>query len=258
MGQLRLTLVQTDILWEDIPGNLDKLNKITDKIQDTDLIILPEAFPTGFTMDVEKFSEYPDGRSISWMQEKAFKKNMAITGSLFVKEENAYYNRLYFVKPDGSTYTYDKRHLFAIGGESHKLSRGSSKTIIEYKGWKILPLICYDIRFPVWSRFRMDYDLLIYVANWPGVRRDVWNTLLKARAIENLSYVAGVNRFGIDGRDIIYTGDSNVFDFKGESQCERTKDNDSTFTTTINKYSLETFRHKFPVHLDGDNFTISE
>ncbi len=206
---LKITIIQSELVWENSAQNrqvfLEKIKSISEVV---DLIILPEMFTTGFTMNPEKVAETMDGETIHWLKYLAKEKNTAITGSLIIKEGNKYYNRLVFVHPTGEIKTYDKRHTFTLAGEDKIYTAGNKKLIVAYKGWKICPMICYDLRFPVWSRNTDDYNLLIYVANWPKPRITAWSTLLKARAIENMSYVVGVNRIGADDNGHEYSGNS--------------------------------------------------
>ncbi|HBK70487.1 MAG TPA: amidohydrolase, partial [Flavobacteriaceae bacterium] len=209
---LKITIIQSELVWENSAQNrqvfLEKIKSISEVV---DLIILPEMFTTGFTMNPEKVAETMDGETIHWLKYLAKEKNTAITGSLIIKEGNKYYNRLVFVHPTGEIKTYDKRHTFTLAGEDKIYTAGNKKLIVAYKGWKICPMICYDLRFPVWSRNTDDYNLLIYVANWPKPRITAWSTLLKARAIENMSYVVGVNRIGADDNGHEYSGNSAAY-----------------------------------------------
>ena len=263
MQDLKLALIQADLFWEDTAKNLAAFDVKTQAIEEgTDLIILPEMFNTGFSINPEKISEEPEGSTFRWMQRMAKQKNAAITGSVITRENDHYFNRLYWVFPDGTHWHYDKKHLFRLGKEWQVFSAGSQKTIIEYKGWNICPLICYDLRFPVWSKNRMidgnfEYDLLIYVANWPEVRNYVWKHLLIARALENQAYVVGVNRVGPDGNAINHTGDSMVLDAGGKIIAQAKPFKEEILTAVISKKDIETFREKFRFSLDWDDFTIS-
>ncbi|MEA5458912.1 nitrilase family protein [Arcicella sp. LKC2W] len=292
MQNLSVTLIQTDLFWENPTANLANLEeKIAQISSPTDLIILPEMFNTGFTMNVKSVAEPMNFTTFKWMKQQAKKANAVVTGSYIVKEGEICYNRLIWMRPDGSYETYDKRHLFRMGGENNNFSGGEKRLIVELKGWKICPLICYDLRFPVWSRQGMledreqslefrgeslddrnsdvnsapssklyplssnSYDLLIYVANWPAVRSKVWDTLLQARAIENLSYCIGVNRVGEDGMGLHYNGNSAIIDYKGNQTFYQT-DSEVMCTQTLSKQDLDDFRTKFPAFLDADNFEI--
>ena len=263
MADLTVTLIQTAIHWEDIEANLQMLDQKIDSIQEkTELVILPEMFTTGFSMHPEKLAEEMNGRAIQWMKKKAAEKKMIITGSLMVYEsrEKRYFNRLLWVLPTGQSAFYDKRHLFAYAGEDKKYAPGDKKLIGQVKGWKIYPVICYDLRFPVWLRQPVEpenrYDLLVCVANWPASRSVAWSTLLQARAIENQCYVAGVNRTGTDGNGISYAGDSCIVDPVGTMLITRGSE-ESIFTYTLQKENIEKTRDQFPFLNDADHFSIS-
>jgi predicted amidohydrolase len=263
MDSLNVSFIQTQLYWQDIGANLAMLEeKIWEIHEPTDLILLPEMFNTGFTMDAKRFAEPVNFTTIKWMKQMAQQKNAAITGSYIVKESGNYFNRLYWIHPEGHVEYYDKRHLFRMGDEHLTFSPGDRSVIISYKGWKILPLICYDLRFPVWSRNKIntetqlpEYDLLIYVANWPAPRTDVWDTLLKARALENQCYSLGVNRVGTDGMKVDYSGHSACYSYKGELLNEINSE-PSVQTITLDLKSLAEFRMKFPAYLDSDRFEI--
>jgi omega-amidase len=262
MQDLSITLIQTDLFWENPTANLANLEeKIAQISEPTDLIILPEMFNTGFTMNVKAVAEPMNLTTFKWMKQQAKKTNAVVTGSYIVKEENHYYNRLIWMRPDGTYETYDKRHLFRMGGEHESFSGGNKQLIVELKGWRICPLICYDLRFPIWSRQRVTksstlaYDLLIYVANWPAVRSKVWDTLLQARAIENLSYCIGVNRVGEDGMGLNYSGNTTIIDFKGNHLFYQ-QDTEIVTTQMLCMSDLMDFRTKFPAFLDADAFEI--
>lgn len=259
MNNLIVSIIQTNLHWENSAKNIahfdTKLNAITEP---TDIIVLPEMFTTGFTMNPNLLAEEHGGNGLQWMIKKAKEKNCVLVGSISVKENKQFYNRLYWVKPDGSFEFYDKRHLFKMGNEHEHYTAGNKKIIIEYKGWKICPLICYDLRFPVWSRNTKDnpYDVLIYVANWPEVRAYPWKHLLIARAIENQTYVVGVNRIGEDGNGIVHSGDSYVVNPRGELINSMQSHQDKTETISLSYSYLHDFRKAFPVLLDGDEFDI--
>ena len=233
--------------------NLDHFNSIINSLSDSDLIILPEMFTTGFTMNAFAFSGNIAADSLKWMQKKAREKDAVITGSFIVQEEGNYYNKLHAVYPDGTYSFYRKRHLF--GEEKRIFARGNERLIFRIGKWRICPLICYDIRFPVWSRNKDDFDLLIYVANWPASRQQVWNILLKARAIENQCYVAGTNIIGTDGNGIGYKGESAVIDAVGNEILNMNK-RDNTGVISLSLQNLFDFREKFPLFPDADNFTF--
>jgi predicted amidohydrolase len=259
MNDLKITIIQSELHWEDKVKNLEMFaGKIASVKDPTDLIVLPEMFNTGFSMRPELFAEKMDGATVSWMRYRAKEKNCVITGSFICEEGGNYFNRLVWMRPDGSCETYDKRHLFRMGDEDRHYSAGKNKRIVELKGWKICPLICYDLRFPVWSRNKKEntYDLLIYVANWPERRSHPWKSLLVARAIENQCYVAGLNRIGNDGNSIYHSGDSAVLNFKGETIAKTEEGKETIQTIALNYSELSEFRKIFPVLLDGDEFEI--
>ncbi len=258
---LKVTAIQSDLHWEDVDQNLAMFAKKIDAISEsTDIIVLPEMFNTGFSMLSQKLSEKMDGKSVSWMIAQAKKTNAVIVGSLIVKESNKYYNRLVWVQPDEVIHVYDKRHLFRMADEHSHFSAGTKRIIIEYKGWKICPLVCYDLRFPVWSRNSLEeqYDLLIYIANWPGARKAPWSKLLEARAIENQSYVVGVNRVGEDGKGYAYTGNSAIINPKGELVSHIPENNNCTETVSLSLDDLNSFRKVFPVGMDADEYRITQ
>lgn len=253
---IKISLLQIDLAWENADPNLKFIeNKISD-ISETDILILPEMFNTGFTNRVEYCYETMDGKTISWMKKISASTGSAICGSLIIKDFEYIYNRFVFVKPDGCVSFYNKRHLFGLGGETGVFESGKSKTVIEYKSFKILPLICYDLRFPVWSRNVENYDILFYVANWPASRQNAWDVLLKARAIENQCFVAGVNRIGTDGNNIKYNGGSCVIDFLGNYMAKANDDNNEMVSVILNKNELLDFRKNFPFLEDHDEFEI--
>lgn len=251
---INVTLIQSDIIWEDKILNLKKYQEKIDKIKSTDLIVLPEMFTTGFSMNPKGISENMNGETIQWMKDNASKMNSAICGSIIIEEEGNYFNRFIWVNPDSSIHYYDKRHLFSFAGENENYTPGNNKLIIEYKGWKICPLICYDLRFPVWSRNTEGYDLLIYVANWPDKRKSAWKSLLTSRAIENQCYTIGVNRVGKDPKNY-YSGDSSLINALGETLYTNSHIED-TYTTSISKYELDKVRNQLPFLNDKDNFKI--
>jgi omega-amidase len=259
MKNLTLTLIQSSLHWEDIPANLAMFEeKIWQIDQPTDLIILPEMFNTGFTMNAAKVAEPMNLHTFKWMKQQAAQTGAVVTGSYIVKEREQFYNRLVWMRPDGSYDTYDKRHLFRMANEHLTFAEGKKRLVTEWKGWRICPLICYDLRFPVWSRnHHQEYDLLLYVANWPQARSHAWKTLLQARAIENLAYTVGVNRVGPDGNDIPYSGDSSVVSYKGELLFQQ-PDKESLYTFRLDKEALSEFREKFPAFLDADEFDLKE
>ena len=254
---LSIAAIQTQLVWENPTANLLQLGeKLASIHKPVDLILLPEMFATGFTMQPQLFAAKMNGEEVRWMQQWAKEKNAVVCGSLAVEENGKYYNRLFWVNPNGVIQTYDKRHLFRMAKEHESYTGGTQRIIKEWKGWRICPLICYDLRFPVWARnVNLEYDLLLYIANWPSIRRQVWNTLLQARAIENLSYVIGVNRVGEDANGLPYSGDSALIDFKGEILLRKSEE-EGIYVYTLQKESLTTFRERFPAYLDADEFSI--
>jgi predicted amidohydrolase len=253
---LTISYCQFDVLWEDSPGNIKKIeNAIANIDSSIDLLVLPEMFHCGFTMQPHRVAETMDGRVVGWMRNESAKRGFGIMGSVVIKEAGVYYNRLVVATPDGGLDWYDKRHLFRMGGEHEQYRAGDSKLVVDYLGWKIRPLVCYDLRFPVWSRNQNDCDVLVYVANWPEVRAHVWNTLLMARAIENQCYVLGVNRVGQDN-SLTYGGHSVLIGPKGEMLSKAKVHHEDLVISTIKLDELQAFRNKFPVHLDADTFYI--
>ena len=253
---MKIALIQTNIIWENPSENRqifeDKINEITEAI---DLIILPEMFTSGFTMQPENVAETMNGDTISWLQHIATTKNCAITGSLVVSENNNFYNRMVFVFPDGEIQYYDKKHLFTLAGEDKVYTSGNEKVIVNYKTWKICLQVCYDLRFPVFSRNTENYDVLIYVASWPKVRTNAWDILLKARAVENLSYVIGVNRVGTDKNNLEYIGHSQIVDELGNFIIEPTE-NEGVFMADLNQNTMQETRKKLNFLNDKDVFTL--
>lgn len=261
MQDLKVLALQTDLLWEDPEGNRKVFeNKINHEFDDHDLIILPETFTTGFPVDPSYHAEPIDGKTIKWMKDISSKFNCVLTGSVLLSKDDHYSNTLIWVLPDGSFQTYDKRHVFSMGGEHEKIRPGSEKIVVEYKGWKIRLMICYDLRFPVWSKNTynegFEYDLALYVANWPAVRSYPWKTLLLARSIENQAYMIGVNRVGKDGPGNMYSGDSMVVSPKGEIISQGKEGEEDTLNATLSYAELVRFRNKFNVGLDWDRFEI--
>lgn len=263
-NELYVIGIQTDLVWENTERNIAFFEeKIQNLPKETDLVVLPEMFTTGFTMHPEKVAEFMDGTSILWMQKMAIENQIAITGSLVIKEpidstkyDNRYYNRLVFVHPSGKLETYDKRHSFTLAGENKIYTSGSKKLIVNYKGWKICPLICYDLRFPTWARNTENYDLLIYMANWPVARIKAWDTLLKARAIENMSYVIGVNRTGQDVNKYTYSGNSLIIDYLGDEISTLNTNEVGLLKAKINKIKQTKTREKLGFLSDRDSFSI--
>lgn len=264
--KLTFALIQTDLFWEDKSKNLDHLGKKIDSINfDCDVIVLPEMFSTAFTMKAEILAEGMDGETVTWMKSMAAQSGKCVIGSLIAEEAGNHYNRLIWMNANGSYFTYDKRHLFRMADEDNFYHAGNKNILIELNGWKIRPLICYDLRFPVWSRNSYsiedknaipEYDVLIYVANWPQARSLPWDALLRARAIENQAYCIGVNRIGVDGNDIPYNGHTAAIDPKGQYLLEPVENEEGVFKVSLDYNELISFREKFPQGLDADRFTL--
>ncbi len=253
MKDLKISLIQTDLNWEDTASNIEMFDEKIDSIsEETDLIVLPEMFTTGFTMNVSDFAQDEDGSSIKWLKKKSETTKVDIVGSIVFKEDNKFFNRLIWVNPAGEHFTYDKKHLFRMSGEEKVYSPGKEKITIDLNGWKIRPFICYDLRFPLWTRnFENAYDVAIFVANWPEKRSAHWKVLLQARAIENQSFVIGVNRVGSDGKGFTYSGDSSVIDPRGNIVFQKSH-TACTFTANLSYTLLEEYRKKFPAWMDAD------
>ncbi len=255
--KLKITIVQSNLIWENKEANLANFQKIIEDLAGkTDLIILPEMFTTGFSMKPAEFAEKPNGKTLTWMKNMAESSSAAIAGSIIIKENNKFYNRFLFVTKQGIE-QYDKRHLFAMAGEDKHYEQGKQSTLINYKGWKIRPQICYDLRFPVWSRNTDEYDLLIYVANWPEKRVAHWSALLRARAIENQAYVAGVNRIGFDGNNYPHSGDSAIYNPMGEIISKTKANQERAETIELSYEELNKIRKNLPFLQDKDSFFIS-
>jgi omega-amidase len=261
MSTLTITGIQANLYWEDKTANLEqfeaKINRLEEK---TEVVVLPEMFNTGFSMNTEELGETMEGETVQWMKRIAAAKKIILTGSLIIKEEGQYFNRLIWMLPTGDYGVYDKRHRFAFAGEDENFTAGTKRLIASVKGWKINLLVCYDLRFPVWTRQHItddkpEFDLMIYVANWPQKRIHAWKTLLQARAIENQCYVMGVNRVGDDAKQNHYTGDSMIIDPFGQILYTKTDVEDS-FTITLEKSALNSTREKFPFWKDADDFKI--
>jgi predicted amidohydrolase len=255
---MKIALLQTDIVWENKPANLRRAGELIAQLPtDVRFALLPEMFSTGFSMHPETLSETEQGETLNWLRRTAKQHNMALVCSLIVEEAQQYYNRLFFVLPDGAYHTYNKRHLFRAGAEHLHYTAGRERLIVTYEGWRICPLVCYDLRFPVWSRNTgMAYDLLLVVANWPTARINAWDTLLPARAIENQCYVAGVNRCGTDGTGASYIGRSQVVDFKGQVVAKAADHKEDTLIIDLAQAPLHDFRRTFPAWQDADEFTM--
>lgn len=248
---MRVSIIQQDIVWTDIRENIRKADAAVDSDPGADMYVLPEMFSTGFCTEPEGVAESPDGLALDWMKSKAVQTGAAVAGSVAVFEAGRYYNRFYFVKPDGTVSHYDKRHLFTYGGEHLRYTAGSERVVVEYRGIRILLEVCYDLRFPVWSRNHGDYDMILYVASWPVTRINAWKSLLVARAIENQCYVAGVNRVGNDPSNE-YGGGSMIIDPYGQVIASCVDGMEMTASAEIDIPALETFRAKFPVLRDSD------
>jgi len=256
-NSLDLTLIQTSLAWENKEKNLQQFDKLLANVKGTDVVILPEMFTTGFSMNTRQLAESMTGESVSWMKEKARKWKAAVCGSLIIEEKKKFYNRLVWVMPNGETFTYDKRHLFSPADEHKYFTAGKEKILINYKGWNISPFVCFDIRFPVWSRnVKVEADLMIYVANWPALRNNAWQQLLIARAIENQCYVAGVNRVGKDGKGMEHKGSSVVIDYLGHTQLKGPDNKTWVKNITLDKKPLDEFRTKFPIWKSADEFKV--
>ncbi|MCB4798489.1 amidohydrolase [Neotamlana laminarinivorans] len=256
---LEIALIQLDLIWENSEKNRNQITSYIKNLpENVDLVVLPEMFTTGFSMNAKNIAETMQGKTVSWMQQLAIKQNIAITGSIVITENTNFYNRLIFAEPNGNLKLYNKRHTFTFANEDKTYTAGHEKLIINYKGWKICPLICYDLRFPVWARNIEDYDVLIYVANWPKPRINAWDTLLKARAIENMSYCIGVNRVGNDALNNEYCGHSAVYNVLGNSVATFNPNEAGAKTVTLSKSHLKNYRNKFKFLNDKDLFTIQE
>jgi omega-amidase len=263
MNDLTVSLVQASLHWHNPAANLAQLDELLASALPgpgiTDLIVLPEMFTTGFSMEAAAQAEPYPGPTLTWMQAQAARYNAVVTGSVLTRHGAAYYNRLLWVRPDGAHSTYDKRHLFRLAGEHEVYTPGTCRLLEEWRGWRIRPLICYDLRFPVWSRNDQHnpYDLLLYVANWPQARAEIWRTLLRARAIENLAYTAGVNRLGTDGLGHDYSGQSALLDIHGEYLAQA-GNLQGVLTHTLQAAPLHALREKLPFLLDADNFSLPD
>jgi len=254
---LKITIFQAYLFWENIDKNLQNIELRLSTIKEkTDLILLPEMFNTGFTMNVKNLSERMNGKTMEWMHKQAKQFNSVVTGSLIIEEDQKYYNRLIWMHPDGTFQKYDKRHLFSLGHEDRHYTAGKQRLIVELNGWKICPTICYDLRFPAWLRNNSEaYDLLLVVANWPAKRALHWRTLIPARAIENQSYVIGLNRYGHDGNEVYHSGDSMCIDPNGNTIYHKSDDED-LYTFAIYKKEVEIARRAFPFLKDADDFKL--
>lgn len=256
MQDLKVTLVQTELAWEDRDANLLHFDQLLDGIDEaTNLILLPEMFSTGFSMKPEGLAETLEGRTVAWLKDRATKSKAVVCGSIIIEEEGKYYNRLVWMQPDGNYHTYDKRHLFTMANEQDHYTAGKERLIVELNGWKVCPQVCYDLRFPVWNRNKGDYYVLLFVANWPERRSFAWKNLLQARAIENQAFVLGLNRVGTDGNKVYHSGDSTVLDPLGEILFTKA-DQAFTQTFTLSAQRLQYVREKFPFLPDRDDFEV--
>jgi len=261
MNDFTVSLVQANLHWHDPTANLEQLaDLLASALPEaglTDLIVLPEMFTTGFSMEAAAHAESYPGPTLDWMQVQAARYDAVVTGSVLTRAGDSYYNRLLWVRPDGSHSTYDKRHLFRLAGEHEVYTAGTGRLLEEWRGWRIRPLICYDLRFPVWSRNSPyePYDLLLYVANWPQARAEIWRTLLRARAIENMAYTVGVNRLGTDGKGLDYSGQSALLDVYGEYLAQA-GNLQAVLTHTLRAEPLYDLREKMPFLLDADDFQL--
>lgn len=264
MSRLDIALIQAPLVWEDAPQNLAHFDDLLQQLGDpVDLVVLPEMFNTGFSMEPASIAESMDGPGMQWLAATARRMQCVVAASLIIAEAGKFYNRLIWMQPNGQYQAYDKRHLFRLGGEHLKFTGGDQRLIVELKGWKICPLICYDLRFPVWSKnaYQADeyaYDLLLYLANWPARRAFAWEQLLPARAIENQCYVAGINRIGIDGKGIPHKGGSQLIDFKGKLLWKAPEDEEVVAICHLDKRPLQAFRKQFTVGLDWDQFSFNQ
>jgi len=255
-NKLNISLIQSNLFWEDVDSNLSSFEELISKISETDIILLPEMFNTSFCPNSNHLAENMDGKTINWMKEISKEKNCSIAGTLMVSENEKVFNRLVWISASGEIHTYDKHHLFSLIKEERFISKGQGRLSIEENGWKICPLICYDLRFPVFSRNNVDYDILIYLANWPIKRIDAWDTLLKARSIENQCYIVGVNRVGDDGNRISFNGHSKVFDSFGKELLSATENREEVLQISLCLDDLKLKRRQMNFLQDRDNFIL--
>ncbi len=256
MSKIKVAVIQYDIVWENVDDNIKLVEEILQNSENADLYILPEMFNTGFTNKVKDFAEDLNGKTLSFMKNFAKQKNAAICGSMILVDKDKYYNSFLFVRPNGEITRYDKRHLFKMGGEADMFTQGKTRVVCEYKEFRFLLQVCYDLRFPVWSRSKDDYDAVIYIANWPGKRQYSFDTLAKARAIENLSYVLTSNRIGVDGKDIDYYGGSSIIDPKGKVIAETINNSQDIAYAYIDNEVVKNIRNNFTALQDADNFIV--
>ena len=251
--EFKVACCQFDMAWESVADNLRRAEVFV-ALTEADLVVLPEMFATGFGADPERAAQTAEGSVVEWMRKMSQRYGHVLAGSVIVRTERGFANRLLFVRPDGSVEWYDKRHLFSLGGEDERFVAGDSRRVVEWRGMRFLLTVCYDLRFPVWCRNRGDYDAILCVASWPAARREVWRTLLRARAIENQAYVIGINRTGSDPQ-CRYAGDSAIIDFRGDTLCEA-DDAEGIFAASLDRRALDRFRAKFPVWRDADDFRL--
>ncbi|MDP2714176.1 amidohydrolase [Rheinheimera sp.] len=249
---LRVALLQTELVWQDAPANRQQLALQIAQL-DADLIVLPEMFSSGFSMQSQDIAE-PEADSLGWLKQQAAQSGAALCGSVATRTPRGCVNRCYFVTPDGNVSVYDKKHLFRMAGEHQAYVAGEQRVVVQYRGWRLLLQVCYDLRFPVFSRNRNDYDIALYVANWPAARAHAWRTLLQARAIENLAFVLGCNRVGSDGNGVAYSGDSLIVDYCGQPVAELAPQQAGVLCATLDYAQLVQYRQQFPAHLDADPF----
>lgn len=256
---MHITLLQTDIVWEDKNSNLRRLRDRLEGLRGTtEIVVLPEMFTTGFSMNSDALAETVEGETMACLRQWAAEYDLAICGSFICREAGKRFNRAFFVTPEGEAFFYDKKHLFRMGDEGNHFDAGEHRLIVPYRGWNICLMVCYDLRFPVWSRNTGNaYDVLVYVASWPKARRSAWDVLLRARAIENLCYVCGVNRTGTDGNGLLYDGGSVAYSPKGELLAAAQDGVEEAVTAQLNRDALEAFRKKFPAWKDADEFCLN-
>ncbi len=250
---LRVSLVQTSVAWESPTANRAHFDALLKDVTESDIVVLPEMFSTGFSMASSSLAETMEGATVNWMQDAAGRGGFALCGSIIISEDEQYFNRFVWTTGQSAAVTYDKRHLFRMAGETRYYSPGQERVVIASSGIRVCPQICYDLRFPAWSRNLEAFDLLVYVANWPASRSAQWRTLLQARAIENACYAVGVNRIGVDGNDVEYSGDSCVIDYQGKILLDMT-DSDALASWDLDLPTMRQYREDFPVHLDADRF----
>lgn len=256
-NELKVSLIQADLVWENPEANQRHLETMMAPLSgSTHIVVLPETFSTGFSMEASRLAETMEGNTVQWLKKCAARYRMILCGSMITEESGHYYNRLLWVQPDGVVHTYNKRHLFSYAGEDREFSAGDKKIIVQVNGWKICPLICYDLRFPVWARNTEAYDVLLYIANWPERRNEAWETLLKARAIENQSIVIGVNRVGTDGNGHCYIGNSTVYGPLGETLAKASGAEEQVVQATLSRDLLEETRRQLPFLKDMDRFAL--